>query len=277
MRYPRLLTSAVVIASGFVAVGVASPAVAAERSKAAQLAPSAKSPLRVGANYPLRFPAGIPIYGRDAVGLAVNPGNPRHVVAIYSDYKTLWCEVVVSTNSGRTWRRSRLKAPPGFISPPCTVGDHLANFTDGGIAFGSGNTVYATFATGRADDQGDSVGKSVLVAKSTNGGRSFGVGEVVLQGGDDPELGPDYTLPKIVVKPGSSSASDRVHVVANSDETQPRACLLYTSDAADEERVVAAEHGLRDLDRGLALPAGADTRSPCAAAVGRGRDGDVLL
>lgn len=218
------------------AAGVASPAAAAERSSAAQLAPSPKSPLRVGTNYPLQFPAGIPIYGRDAVGLAVNPRNPRHVVAMYSDYKTLWCEVVVSTNSGRTWRRSRLKTPPGFISPPCTVGDHLANFVDGGIAFGSGNTVYATFASGRTDDQNDSRGKSVLVARSDNGGRTFGVGTVALAGGDDPELGPDYTLPKLVVKPGSGPSSDRVHLVANANETQPRANPELT--AREEQRVI---------------------------------------
>ena len=223
MRYPRVLTSAVVIASGFMAAGVASPAAAQQSSQAAQLSPSPKSPLRVGSNYPLEFPASIPIRGRDAVGLAVNPENPRHIVALYSDYKTLWCEVVVSTNQGRTWRRSRLKTPPGFVSPPCTVGDHLANFVDGGIAFGKDNNVYATFASGRTDDQFDSRGKSVLVAKSTNGGRSFSPGVVALAGGDDPELGPDYTLPKLTVKPGVGAGEDRVHVVANGEETQPRA------------------------------------------------------
>ena len=238
MRYPRVLTSAVVIASGFVAVGVASPAVAAERSNAAQVGSSPTSPLRVGANYPLEFPAGIPIYGRDAVGLAVNPRNPRHIVALYSDYKTLWCEVVVSTNQGRTWRRSRLKTPPGFISPPCTVGDHLANFVDGGIAFGKGNTVYATFASGRADDQANSVGKSVLVAKSTNGGRSFAPGVIALAGGDDPEIGPDYTLPKLVVKPGVGAGEDRIHVVANAEETQPRVNPELTAPPSEQHVIV---------------------------------------
>ncbi|MDP1848109.1 MAG: cell wall-binding repeat-containing protein [Solirubrobacteraceae bacterium] len=223
---------------------MASPATAHDhqRGKASQLAPSPTSPLRVGANYPLRFPAGIPIYGRDAVGLAVNPRNPRHIVAMYSDYKTLWCEVVVSTNSGRTWRRSRLKTPPGFVSPPCTVGDHLANFVDGGIAFGSGNTVYAAFASGRADDQADSRGKSVLVAKSTNGGRTFGAGAVVLAGGDDPEIGPDYTLPKLVVKPGNGAANDRIHLVANSEETQPRANPELAAPPSEQHVIVTTSN-----------------------------------
>lgn len=223
MRYPRVLTSAVVIASGIMAAGVASPAAAAQQSQAAQAGPSATSPLRVGANYPLTFPGGIPIYGRDAVGLAVNPRNPNHIVAMYSDYKTLWCEVVVSTNQGRTWRRSRLKAPPGYISPPCTVGGHLANFVDAGIAFGKGNNVYAAFASGLTNDEGDSRGKSVLVAKSTNGGRTFSTGGVALAGGPDDDIGPDYTLPKLVVKPGVGAGEDRIHLVANSDETEPRA------------------------------------------------------
>jgi hypothetical protein len=204
------------------AAGVASPATAHEHEGAAALAPSPKTPLRVGTNYPLRFPGGIPIYGRDAVGLAVNPHNPRHIVALYSDYQTSWCEVVVSTNSGRTWRRTRLKAPAGFISPPCTVGNHLANFVDGGIAFGRGNNVYATFASGRTDDQGNSVGKSVLVARSANGGRSFAVADVALPGGSDPDVGPDYTLPKLVVKPGAGATDDRIHVVANAEESEPK-------------------------------------------------------
>jgi hypothetical protein len=209
-----------VIASAL-AAAVPSPA-AAQSGRAAQLAPTALSPLRVGPNYPL-LPRSEPIYGRDAVGLAVNPRNPKHIVAMYSDYQTLWCEVVSSTDGGRNWRRTRLKAPAGFISPPCTVGNHLANFVDGGIAFGAGSTVYATFASGILDAQGDSQGKSVLVARSDNGGRSFGVGVVALPGGTDADVGPDYILPKLVVKPGSSASTDRIYLVANSSETQPQA------------------------------------------------------
>ena len=224
------------------AAGVASPAAAAQQSQAAQSGSSATSPLRVGTNYPLTFPGAIPIYGRDAVGLAVNPRNPRHIVALYSDYTSLWCEVVVSTNQGRTWRRTRLKTPPGFVSPPCTVGDHLANFVDAGIAFGKGNTVYATFASGRTDDQADSRGKSVLVAKSTNGGRTFSPGVVALAGGDDPEIGPDYTLPKLVVKPGVGAGEDRIHVVANSDETEPRVNPELTAPPALQRVVVTTSN-----------------------------------
>ena len=141
---------------------------------------------------------------------------------MYSDYKTLWCEVVVSTNSGRTWRRSRLKTPPGFINPPCTVGDHLANFVDGGIAFGNGNTVYAAFASGRADDQADSRGKSVLVARSDNGGRTFGVGVVALGRRGRPRDRTGLHASQARRQARHPLDERRIHVVANADETQPR-------------------------------------------------------
>lgn len=214
-----------------------SPATA-QRGRAAQLAPSPLSPLRVGPNYPLNFPASIPIYGRDAVGLAVNPRNPRHIVAVYSDYKTLWCEVVVSTDGGRRWRRTRLQAPRGFVRPPCTVGDHLANFVDGGIAFGKGNRVYVTFATGLVNPDGSQQGMSVLVARSNNGGRSFSTGFLALPGGADPEAGPNYTLPKLVVKPGRGATEDRIHVVANSEETEPRINPELRAEPQELQRVV---------------------------------------
>jgi len=284
---------------GLVAGALATPAVA-QNGPAGLLGPTATSPLRVGPNYPLTFPGSVPIYGRDAVQLAVNPRNSRHIVAMYSDYQTLWCEVVVSTNRGRTWRRSRLKAPPGFIQPPCTVGNHLANFIDAGIAFGKGNTVYATFASGRLDEQGDSRGKSVLVARSNNGGRSFGVGVVAMPGGDDPEVGPDYTLPKLVVRPGTGTADDRIHVVANSEETEPRANpaiadsprslnTIMVSTSSNGGRtwsgVVSAspaEHNAIEatepvLGRNDTLYVGYRTRSPESAGTGFRPEGTVVV
>ena len=175
---------------------------------------TAGADIRVSANTPLR-PSSDVIYGRDALGLAANPKNPRHIVAVYADWVSLDCEVAVSTNAGRTWRRTRLKAPGGFADPPCTIGNHLANQLDGGIAFGSGNAVYVTFATGTVRPDGSGSGKSVLLAKSSDGGRTFGAGAVVLPGGDDAEAGPDYIMPKLAVSPGRSSGTDRIYIAAS--------------------------------------------------------------
>lgn len=172
--------------------------------------------MRVSDNWQMR-PSSNPVAGRDAVGLAVNPRNSRHMVAVYADWATLWCEAAVSFNGGQTWRRDRLKTPPGFVGPPCTVGAHLSNQVDGGIAFGRGNTVYATFASARTSPSGDQ-GKSVLVARSTDGGRNFGTAVVAISGGADADQGPDYVAPKLAVVAGRRGKSDRIVVAAGESE-----------------------------------------------------------
>jgi hypothetical protein len=196
---PRRLGSAAIVLAATLAAGAPSPAAA---------------DVRVSANTPLH-PTSEVIYGRDAVGLAANPSNPRHIVAVYADWVSLNCEAAVSTNAGKTWRRTRLRAPAGFADPPCTIGNHLANQLDGGIAFGRGNSVYVTFATGTVRPDGTGSGKSVLLAKSTDGGRTYSTGAVVLPGGDDADSGPDYIMPKLAVSPGSSSATDRIYIAAS--------------------------------------------------------------
>lgn len=192
----RRLLSAVLVIAGALAAGAPAPAGA---------------DIRVSANAPLR-PTSEVIYGRDAVGLAANPKNPRHIVTVYADWVSLWCEAAVSTDGGRTWRRSRLKAPAGFITPPCTIGTHLANQLDGGIAFGRGNSVYVTFGSSIVRPDGSTQGQSVLLAKSTDGGRSFGTATVVLPGGEDADAGPEYIMPKLAVSPGSP---DRIYIAAS--------------------------------------------------------------
>lgn len=182
---------------------------------------SAPAAVRVGENFAL-LPDRNPVHGRDALGLAVNPRNADHIVAVYADWASLWCEVAVSRNAGRSWRRTRLKAPAGFIGPPCTVGGHLSGQLDGSIAFGRGNTVYTTFSSGVVRQDGEIEGQSVLVAKSTDGGRRFSVGRVVMRGGPTGDVGPDYILPKVLVRPARSAAKkDRLYVVAGASAQKP--------------------------------------------------------
>jgi len=181
------------------------------------VAPAASSAVtRVGPSYPLKTPGEDPFKGRDAVGLAVNPNDTDHIVAVFQDLTTQHCEVATSFNEGRSWRRTRLKSPEGFISPLCTVGNHLSGLLNGGIAFGRGDTVYATVASGNFNTPNEPRGKSVLVAKSTDGGRTFATPIVALPGGPSPSVGPDYRLPQIAVRPGARGRSDRVYVSAGS-------------------------------------------------------------
>src|SRR5215210_1162709 len=173
------------------------------------LASPAGADVRVGKNYPL-LPDANPVYARDSVGLAVDPRDPKHLVAVYTDLTTLHCEVASSFDAGRKWRRVRLKAPAGYVSPACTVGRHLSALLDQSIVFGRGQNVYTTFSSAVVDAAGEPQGKSVMVAHSTNGGRTFGTAAVALQGGAVVARGPDYTLPKLAVRRGARSRNDHL-------------------------------------------------------------------
>jgi hypothetical protein len=188
----------------------------------AGLASTAAADMRVGRNQALR-PSSDPVYGRDAVGLAVNPRNPDHIVAVYTDLDTLGCEVASTLDGGRRWRRTRLTAPAGFVAPACTVGRHLAALLDQSIAFGRGNNVYTTFSSATVDPSGEPGAKSALVVRSRDGGRTFGTGVVALRAGATLAAGPDYTLPQLTVRPGGKGRADRVFVVAGDNEQNPSA------------------------------------------------------
>jgi hypothetical protein len=227
-RRPRLLLLALLALAAATALTAIAPA-------------ESSAVTRVGPNYRLDLPTDpAPLRGRDALGLAVNPNNSDHIVAIWQDLTTQYCETATSFDEGRTWRRVRLKAPEGFVSPPCTVGGHLAAQLDGGIAFGRGNTVYATFASGDYNADGSERGKSVLVAKSTDGGRTFSTGVVALRGGDKTDAGPDYQLPKIAVRRGERGRSDRIYIAAGAREDDD-----VDAPGRQEKAVVAVSSGGR--------------------------------
>ena len=241
------------------------PALLAAAVLAAGLAASAGADVRVGKNYPL-LPSADPVYGRDAVGFAVNPRNSRHLVAVYTDLTTLHCEVATSFNGGRTWRRTRLKAPAGYVSPACTVGRHLSALLDQSIAFGRGRNVYTTFSSAVVDPAGEPQGKSLMVAHSTNGGRSFPTAKPVLVGGADLEAGPDYTLPKLAVRRGSRTRSDHLFVVASSLEDNPSAA----GQTEDTVMVSSTDAGRTWSDAQRVNPAGLHSIEPSQPVLGKG-------
>ena len=227
--------------------------------------PTAAGDVRVGKNYPL-LPSAEPIYGRDSVGLAVNPRDPRHIVAVYTDLDTMHCEVASSFDGGRRWRRTRLKAPAGYVAPPCTVGRHLSALLDQSIAFGRGRTVYTTFASAIVDAAGEPQRKSVLVARSRNGGRSFPTATVALAGGASTATGPDYALPKIAVRPGARNRRDHLYVNASSVEDNPSSA----SDSEDTVVVTSTDGGRSWSGAKRVNPAGTNSIEPSQPVLGRG-------
>jgi len=229
------------------------------------LASTAGADVRVGKNRPL-LPDANPVYARDAVGLAVNPRDPKHIVAVYTDLMTLHCEVASSFDGGRKWRRVRLKAPAGYVVPACTVGRHLSALLDQSIVFGRGRNVYTTFSSAVVDAAGEPQGKSVMVAHSRNGGRTFATAAVALPGGAVVARGPDYTLPKIAVRRGTRGRSDHLYVVASSTEDNP------SLPGGEEDTVVATStDGARTWSAPKRVnPVGQNSIEPSQPVLGKG-------
>lgn len=148
-----------------------------------------------------------PVRGRDIPGFAVNPADPRHVVMITEEFITGQCDFHTSFDGGRTWpNEGHLTVPSDFADPPCVTYDSggYAHFNKS-VVWGTGQNVYTTFAshrgpkqrpeTGTAQGEGD----SVLVNRSTDGGRTWERAVVAIQGARDSR--PFIIRPGIAVQP----------------------------------------------------------------------------
>ncbi|HEX3621523.1 MAG TPA: sialidase family protein [Acidimicrobiales bacterium] len=181
-----------------------------------------------------------PFRGEDIPGVAVDPADARHLVMLDQNFVTGQCEVRVTFDAGSTWAVTALRAPAAFVSPPCVEFDSSGYpHVNQSIAFGSNNQVYTTFdsTTGPREvftnaTNGLGQGDSTLVAKSTDGGKTFGVATVVLAAPPGPQ--PYYVRPTVGVDP--RPAGDRVVVAAWGE--------LVTSggpaDGAGDRRLVSA-------------------------------------
>lgn len=149
-----------------------------------------------------------PVRGVDIPGLAANPADPDHLVLVAEDMLAGECLFRGTVDGGSTWFGGVLDAPEGFEAPPCFEFD-VGGYThmDGSVAFGSDDHVYTTFSAVHEDEH-----DSVLVARSTDGGRSFDTATVAIPGGDDDAAGPAHQRPKLAVEPRPEG--DRVYVVA---------------------------------------------------------------
>jgi putative cell wall-binding protein len=159
-----------------------------------------------------------PFRAADIPGVAVDPADSRHLVLLDQNFVAGQCEVHVTFDGGSTWATTALRAPAGFVSPPCQ------QFSAGGyphvnqsIAFGSNNQVYAVFdsTTGPREvftNPSKNLGQadSTLVAKSTDGGKTFGVATVALAAPPGPQ--PYYVRGTVGVQ--ARPSGDRVVVAA---------------------------------------------------------------
>lgn len=185
--------------------------------------PGAQARIAVGANYRLGSDL-TPGRGKDAVGLAVDPRNARHIVEVNADWQTQQCEFQTSFNGGRSWRRGHFRVPTGFNTVvPCAVGHHLAAAVMQSIVFGSGANVYTTFVSAAPLPGGGEAAKSLFVVISRDGGRTFKIARLLALGGASESQGGDYSLPTVAVDPARRGGPhrDRVYVAAAVGVTTP--------------------------------------------------------
>ena len=152
-----------------------------------------------------------------APGLAADPTDLRHIVEVDIESRAEQCAYHVTFDGGATWVGGLLRAPAGFPARACRRADAPGTPTqqdfhmvaNGSVQFGTGQNVYTTFASQRSPAEGD----SVLVAKSIDGGQTFGVGVVAIPGGASNAAGPRHKLPTLAVRPGA--AADTIYVTAS--------------------------------------------------------------
>ena len=166
--------------------------------------------------------------GQAGPNLAVDPADEDHIVELHQELLTEDCEFNTSFDGGRTWKGGRLRAPVGYPagSPgPCSVaGPGIGNIGQQSLAFGSGQNVYASWAS---TPQPMVVGSTVLVSRSTDGGVTFAPALEVpgMRGGPAPES--DFSRPELVIE-RREAGRDRLYVSAR--ETRSNRALVVRSD-----------------------------------------------
>jgi hypothetical protein len=213
-------TSATRIAAvgAVLAAGMALPGLSPLPSASAQVA--GIGPVRIGDNVRLGD-EGVVVRGRDVPGLAVNPADPDHIVEVDVDYINGECDFRTTFDGGRTWAGGHLRGPAGFPTPPCEQNFDSGGYAHGNasVAFGSGRNVYTAFSSHRGPFQRPESriiageGDDSLVARSTDGGRTFQVATVAIKGGPEPQ--PFFIRPQLAVEPGAGAGgADRVYATA---------------------------------------------------------------
>ncbi|MFP5376558.1 MAG: hypothetical protein ACLGIO_07240, partial [Acidimicrobiia bacterium] len=165
-------------------------------------------------------------------GFAVNPANANHIVETHQELVTEECEFNVSFDRGANWSGGVLAPPAGYPADPirhgpCSVVGHGAgNIGQSSVAFGSGDNVYVSW-TSSTDPL--NVGFTVLLSRSTDGGRTFATATVIpgLEGGTSPA--PDFFRPEIAVEARGAS-TDRIYV-ATRDARTGRALVVRSDDS----------------------------------------------
>jgi hypothetical protein len=172
-----------------------------------------------------------PLRGHDVPALAVDPADANHIVEVDEDFVKSRCTFQTSFDGGKTWKGGELVPPADFPKPACgrfEGGDYA--HVDGSVAWGTGQNVYTTFSWNKPGET-----DATLVARSTDGGRSFQPATVAIPGlaSTDP-ANEGYDRPKLAVQ--ARASGDRVAVASwlitltGAQEPQQRRSVVAVSE-----------------------------------------------
>lgn len=138
-----------------------------------------------------------PARGYEVPSVAVDPDDPDHLVVADINLVGAVCGWHVTFDGGRSWEDGTFELPDGFRN--CNL-DSAGFLPAGNVDRGPSGAFYYTFSSARVDDDLRPLeGESVLVARSTDGGRSFEPAEVAVPGGP---IGVAYVRPSLNVVDG---------------------------------------------------------------------------
>ncbi len=147
-----------------------------------------------------------PARGYEVPSVVVDPDDPDHLVVADVNLVGGLCGWHVSFDGGEQWEDGVFELPDGFKN--CQL-DSAGFLSAGNVARGPSGTLYYVFSSARVNEAKQHLeGESVLVARSTDGGRTFAPATVAVPGGST-EV--NYVRPSVNVVAGPDGA-DRVLV-----------------------------------------------------------------
>lgn len=156
-----------------------------------------------------------PVRGYEAPSVTVNPNDPEHIVVSDVNLVGGHCGWHVTFNGGRDWQDGVFQRPQGFRECRLGTGGFLPA---GNVTFGPSGRVYAVFSLSpeTAPENG-----SVLLAVSSDGGRTFAPASVVAPGGFQ---GLGFTRAQVTAASGQAN-QDRLFISFWGCERQPARCI----------------------------------------------------
>jgi len=134
-----------------------------------------------------------PARGFEGAYVAADPADADHLVINDTNVIQGFCGFHTTFNRGKDWSEGYYELPAGFTG--CRInGPSGGHVPSGSVGMGNGGRVYAIFGSALADDNKR---ESVLVATSTDGGKTFGPAKVVIKP-TGPEIGLGRPLMTVV-------------------------------------------------------------------------------